>query len=121
MGHRRAHAYRREHHHVVGELEHHLRQRFTTAQDRSGPGAHRDTAIANKTVNATICSTSPRTIESITLDGNMWTSRSRKPCGWVLTSELISPPPVSRTPAPGLVKFTMPRPMNNAIVVTISK
>ena len=45
-----------------------------------------ETAIANKTENATICRTSPRTIESITLAGKMCTNRSRKPCGWIVVS-----------------------------------
>ena len=82
-----------------------------------------DTASAKSTLNATICKTSPRTIASITLEGNACTIVSTKVFGWlcsmVLTMSMFVA--ASTTPAPGLMKFTTASPMNNAAVVTISK
>ena len=60
-------------------------------------------------------------MESNTLAGKIWTIKSRKPCGCVFTSVAISLPPTRATFAPGFVRFTIPSPMNSAMVVTISK
>ena len=80
-------------------------------------------AIAKSTAKATICSTSPRTMASTTLAGKMWTIVSISVFGWFSATfcTVSVTGAASVTPTPGLVTLTTSRPMNRAIVVTISK
>ena len=75
--------------------------------------------MPNRMLNTTICSTSPRAIESIMLVGKVCSRISaivNFACGRFVTATLLMV-----NPAPGRVRFTAAKPTNSAIVVNTSK